>query len=172
MSEDAKKVFDTVGKLAGLTFIDAPDFAARRIKVELSNVTLEQALEIVSLESKAFVKPVTENIIFVIPDQPQKRRDYEEQVVRTFYVSNTVAPQDLTEIVTGLRQLLDLKRIQPLNSQNAIIVRDTPDKLLLAEKIIQDIDKAKPEVVVQVEVLEARTHRLRDLGILPRQTPP
>ena len=132
--------------------------------------SLEQALEIVSLETKAFVKPVTENIIFVIPDQPQKRRDYEEQVVKTFYVSNTVQPQDLTEIVTGLRQLLDLKRIQQLNSQNAIIVRDTPDKLLLAEKMIRDIDKAKPEVVVQVEVLEARTDRLRDLGILPGQT--
>jgi general secretion pathway protein D len=69
-----------------------------------------------------------------------------------------------------LRQLLDLKRITQLNSQNAIIVRDTPDKLLLAEKMIRDIDKAKPEVVVQVEVLEARTDRLRDLGILPGQS--
>src|SRR5256884_7133086 len=85
-------------------------------------------------------------------------------------LSNTFQPQDITEIMTGLRQLLDLKRIQQLNSQNAIIVRDTPDKLLLAEKIIHDIDKAKPEVVVQVEVLEARTDRLRDLGILPGQT--
>jgi len=170
MSNDAKIVFDTIGKLAGLTVIYDPDFPARRITVELNNVTMEQALEIVSLETKAFVKPVTENIIFVIPDQPQKRRDYEEQVVKTFYLSNTVQPQDLTEIVTGLRQLLDLKRIQQLNSQNAIIVRDTPDKLLLAEKMIRDIDKAKPEVVVQVEVLEARTDRLRDLGILPGQT--
>ena len=170
MSNDAKIVFDLIGKLAGLTVIYDPDFPARRITVELNNVTMEQALEIVSLETKAFVKPVTENIIFVIPDQPQKRRDYEEQVVKTFYVSNTVQPQDLTEIVTGLRQLLDLKRIQQLNSQNAIIVRDTPDKLLLAEKMIRDIDKAKPEVVVQVEVLEARTDRLRDLGILPGQT--
>ncbi len=169
-SNDAKIVFDTIGKLAGLTVIYDPDFPARRISVELNNVTLEQALEIVSLESKAFWKPVTENIIFVIPDQVQKRRDYEEQVVKTFYISNTVQPQDLTEIVTGLRQLLDLKRIQQLNSQNAIIVRDTPDKLLLAEKMIRDIDKAKPEVVVQVEVLEARTDRLRDLGILPGQT--
>src|SRR6266446_5246446 len=168
-SNDAKIVFDTIGKLAGLTVIYDPDFPARRISVELNNVTLEQALEIVSLESKAFWKPVTENIIFVIPDQVQKRRDYEEQVVKTFYISNTVQPQDLTEIVTGLRQLLDLKRIQQLNSQNAIIVRDTPDKLLLAEKMIRDIDKAKPEVVVQVEVLEARTDRLRDLGILPGQ---
>src|SRR5437667_540929 len=75
----------------------------------------------------------------------------------------------MTEIVTGLRQLLDLKRIQQLNSQNAIIVRATPDALSLMEKMIHDIDKAKPEVVVQVEVLEARTDRLRDLGILPGQ---
>jgi general secretion pathway protein D len=170
MSNDAKIVFDTIGKLAGLTVIYDPDFPARRITVELNTVTLEQALDIVSLESKAFWKPVTENIIFVIPDQPQKRRDYEEQVVRTFYLSNTVQPQDLTEAVTGLRQLLDLKRIQQLNAQNAIIVRDTPDKLAIAEKIIRDIDKAKPEVVIQVSVVEARVDRARNLGILPGQT--
>jgi general secretion pathway protein D len=170
MSNDAKLVFDTIGKLAGLTVIYDPDFPARRITTELTNVTLEQALNIVCLESKSFWKPVTENIIFVIPDQPQKRRDYEEQVVKTFYLSNTVQAQDLTEIVTGLRSLLDLKRIQQLNSQNAIIVRDTPDKLAIAEKMIKDIDKAKPEVVVQIEVLQARTDRLRDLGILPGQS--
>ena len=169
MTNDAKIVFDTIGKLAGLTVIYDPDFPARRIPVDLNNVTLEQALDIVSLESKAFVKPVTENIVFVIPDQPQKRRDYEEQVIKTFYLSNTTQPQDLTEIVTGLRQLLDLKRIQQVNSQNAIIVRDTPDKLALADKMIRDIDRAKPEVVIQVEVLQARTDRLRDLGVLPGQ---
>jgi general secretion pathway protein D len=169
MTNDAKIVFDTIGKLAGLTIIYDPDFPARRIPADLNNVTFEQALEIVSLQSKAFWKPVTENIIMVIPDLPQKRRDYEEQLVKTFYLSNTVQPQDLTEIVTGLRQLLDLKRIMQLNSQNAIMVRDTPDKLALAEKMIRDIDKAKPEVVIQVEVLEARIDRLRDLGILPGQ---
>jgi general secretion pathway protein D len=169
MSNDAKIVYDTIGKLAGLTVIYDPDFPARRITTELNNVTLEQALDIVSLESKAFWKAITENIIMVVPDQPQKRRDYEEQLVKTFYLSNTVQPQDLTEVVTGLRQLLDLKRIQQLNSQNAIIVRDTPDKLALAEKMIRDIDKAKPEVIIQVEVLEARIDRLRDLGVLPGQ---
>jgi general secretion pathway protein D len=169
MNNDAKLVFDTIGKLAGLTVIYDPDFPARRIPVDLNNVTLEQALEIVSIESKAFVKPVTENVILVIPEQPQKRRDYDEEVVKTLYISNTVQPQDLTEIVTALRQLLDIKRMQPLNSQNAIVVRDTPDKILLAEKMLKDVDRAKPEVVIQVEVLEARTDRLRDLGILPGQ---
>jgi len=170
MANDAKIVFDTIGKLAGLTVIYDPDFPARRITTDLNNVTLEQALDIVSLQSKAFWKAVTENIIFVVPDQPQKRRDYEEEIVKTFYLANTVQPQDLTEIVTGLRQLLDLKRIQQLNSQNAIIIRDTPDKIALVGKIIRDIDKAKPEVVVQVEILEARTDRLRDLGVLPGQS--
>jgi general secretion pathway protein D len=170
MTNDSKIVFDTIGKLAGLTVVYDPDFPARRIPVDLNDVTLEQALDIASLESKAFWKPVTENIIFVAPDQPQKRRDYEEQVVRTFYLSNTVQAQDLTEIVTGLRQLLDLKRIQQLNAQNAIIIRDSPDKLAIAAKMISDIDKAKPEVVIQVQVLEARLDKMRNLGILPGQS--
>ena len=170
MSNDVKVVFDTIAKLAGLTVIYDPDLQARRITTELTNVTLEQALDIASLESKSFWKPITETIIMVIPDQTQKRRDYEEQVVRTFYLSNVAIPQDLTEITTGLRQLLDLKRIQQINSQNAIVVRATPDQLALVDKIIRDIDKAKPEVIVQVEVLEARTDKMRNLGILPGQS--
>ena len=170
MSNDAKVVFDTIGKLAGLTVIYDPDIQQKKIATELNNVTLEQALDIVCLESKTFWKPVTENIIIVVPDQAQKRRDYDEQVVRTFYLNNVAIAQDLTEITTGLRQLLDLKRIQQVNSQNAIIIRDTPDKLMLAEKIIRDIDKAKPEVIVQVMILEARTDNLRNLGIVPGQS--
>ena len=170
MSNDSKVVFDTIGKLAGLTVIYDPDLQARKITTELNNVTLEQALDIVCLESKTFWKPITENIIMIIPDQTQKRRDYDEQVVRTFYLNNIAVAQDLTEVTTGLRQLLDLKRIQQVNAQNAIIVRDTPDKLALIDKIIRDIDKAKPEVIIQVEVLEARTDHLRNLGILPPQS--
>jgi general secretion pathway protein D len=170
MSNDAKIVFDTIGKLAGLTVIYDPDLQARRITVDLNNVTLEQALDIVSIETKAFWKPITENIIMVIPDQTQKRRDYDEQVVRTFYLHNISSPQDLTEIQTGLRQLLDLKRIQQVNAQDALIVRDTPDKLALIDKIIQDVDKAKPEVLIQVEILQASTDNLKNLGILPPQS--
>jgi len=170
MANDSKIVFDTIGKLAGLTIIYDPDLQARRIPVDLNNVTLEQALDIVCLESKSFWKPITENIIIVIPDQTQKRRDYDEQVVRTFYLSNVAVAQDLTEITTGLRQLLDLKRVTQVNAQNALIVRDTPDKLALIDKIIKDIDKAKPEVIIQVEVLQARTDHLRNLGILPPQS--
>lgn len=170
MTNDSKIVFETIGKLAGLSVIFDPDFSARRITIDLPNVTLEQALDAVSLESKAFWKPMTSNIIFIAPDQPQKRKDYEDEVVKTFYLSNTLQPQDITEIVTGLRQLLDFKRIQQVNAQNAIVVRDTPDKILLASKIIRDIDKAKPEVLLHVQVVEAQLERIRDLGILPGQS--
>jgi general secretion pathway protein D len=169
-SGDAKIVFDTIGKLAGITVIYDPDFPARRISADLNNVTLEQALEIVCLQSKAAWKAITENIILVYPDQATKRKENEEEVLKTFYLSNTVTPQDLTEIVTGLRSLFDLKRVQQLNSQNAIIIRATPDVLTLIGKVIDDVDKAKPEVVIQVEVLEARTDRLRNLGVTPGQS--
>ncbi len=167
MTNDVKMIYDTVAKLAGLTVVFDPDLAARRVSIELTNVTIEQALDIVSLQAKAFWKPVTNEIIFVAPDQAQKRRDYEEEVVRTIYLQNTILPQDLTEIVNALRQLLDLRRVQQFNGQNAIIVRDTPDKVMLAEKIIQDIDKPKPEVVIEFDVLQTDRNRMRDLGISP-----
>ena len=170
MTNDARVVFETVGKLAGLSVLFDPDFTSRRITAELPNVTLEQALDAISLESKAFWKPLTQSVIFVAPDTPQKRKDLEDEEVRTFYLSNTITPQDLTEIVTGLRQLLDLHRVQQVNAQNAIVIRETPDKLELAAKIIRDIDKAKPEVLIHVQVLTANRNRLRDLGILPGQS--
>src|SRR5271170_1194551 len=170
MTNDARVVYETIAKLAGLSVIFDPDFTSRRITVDFPSVTLEQALDAVSLESKAFWKPITSNIIFVAQDQPQKRKDLDDQVVQTFYLSNTLTPQDLTEVVNGLRVLLDLHRLQQVNAQNAIVIRDTPDKLLLAAKIIRDIDKAKPEVLIHVQVLTASVDRLRDLGILPGQS--
>jgi general secretion pathway protein D len=171
MRNDFKMVYETIGKLAGLTVVFDPDLQTRPpISIELNNQTLRQALDVVGMESKTFWKPVTENIILVLPDQPQKHRENEDYLVKTFYLSNTVQAQDLTEIVTGMRQLLDLKRLQQLNAQNAIVVRATPDQLAIAEKMLRDIDKAKPEVVIQVSVVEARVDHARNLGISPGQT--
>src|SRR5882724_3217533 len=169
-SDDAKVIFNTIGKLAGIGVIFDTEFAPRRIAVDFNDVTLDQALALASIQSKAFWKPVTENTIFVIQDTAQKHRDYDETVVKTFYLSNITQPQDLTDIANGLRQVAEIKKIQQLNSQNAIIVRDTPDKIAIAEKLINDIDKARPEVVIQVEVLSASTERLRDLGVNPGQS--
>lgn len=170
MTNDSRAVFETIAKLAGVSVIFDPDFTSRRISVDLPNITLEEALDAVAFESKAFWQPMTSSVIVVAPDNPQKRRDLEDEEVKTFYLSNTLTPQDLTEVVTGLRQLLDLRRVTQVNEQNAIVVRDTPDKIELAAKIIDDIDKAKPEVLIHVQVLTASVNRLRDLGLLPGQS--
>lgn len=169
-SRDARMVFETIAKLCGLSVVFDPEFSSRNITVELPNVTAEQALDAVAFESKAFWKAMTSNIFLVAPEQVQKRRDLEDSAVQTFYLSNTLTPQDLTEIATGLRQLLDLTRVQQVNAQNAIVVRGTPAKLALAGRIIRNIDKARPEVLLHVQVLQARLDHMRNLGITPGQS--
>lgn len=169
-TEDSRMIYETIAKIAGLSVEFDPTLTSRRISVDLDGVTLEQALDAVDMESGDFWQPLTGSVIFVAPDNPQKRRDDEQEVVKTFYLANTDTPQDLTEIVTGLRQLLDLRRVQPIGTQNAIVIRDTPDKIALAGKIIADADKAKPEIMVHVQVLTADRDRMRDLGILGGQS--
>src|SRR5208282_6673742 len=166
-SQDSRIVYETIAKLAGISVIFDPDIQSRRITADFTNVSVEQALDIVALESKTFWKPAAPNIIFVAPEQAQKRKDYEDFVVKTFYLSNTVQPQELNEIVAGVRQIADLHHIQQITSQNAIVIRDTPDKLAVVEKVLRDVDRARPEVVVQVSVLQARSDRARQLGITP-----
>lgn len=167
---DARVVFSTIGQLAGLSVIFDPSYVARQISVDLPNVTLEQGLDAVALEADAFWKPVTSNIILVATDNPQTRLKLQDEQVQTFYLRNTTTPAELTEITNGLRQLLDITRLQPVAAENAIVMRTTPDKLMLASKIIDSLDKAKPEVVIQVDVLEARLDREHELGIQPPQS--
>ena len=167
MTEDAKVIYETIGKLAGLNVLFDPDYTSRRIRVALNKVTLEEALEIVALNSKTFWRPVTPNTIFVASDTATKRRELEQSVIRTFYLSNLSQQTELQEIVNAIRTLLNVTRVQPVTSQSAIVIRGTPDQILLAEKLINDIDRSKPEVVVEVAVMQVRRDKLRNLGIQP-----
>jgi general secretion pathway protein D len=167
LTEDTKVIYETVGKLAGVNVLFDPDYTSRRIKIELNSVTLEDALAIVALESKTFWRPVTPNTIFVAPDNPAKRKEIETNVIKTFYLSNVATPTELQDLVNAMRQILEIPRIQQLPSQNAIVVRGTPDQVALAEKLISDIDKAKPEVIVEVAILQVSRDKVRNLGISP-----
>jgi general secretion pathway protein D len=169
MTNDARVIFQTIGQLAGVTVIFDPDFLAqpRRITVELPATTYQQALDIAAIQAKAFWKPVTSNIVFVASGDPAKRKEYEDEVVQIFYLSNITVDKDLTEIVTAIRNLFTpaLAKINVITAQNAIIVRDTPDKVMLVGKLIDRLDKAKPEVVIDVSFAEVNRDVLRNLGI-------
>src|ERR1700685_4493732 len=167
ITEDSKIIYETVGKLAGINVLFDPDYTSRRIKIELNNVSLEEALEIIALESKTFWRPVTPNTIFVASDNPAKRKEIEQSVIKTFYLANLSQPTELQDVVNALRQILEISRIQPLPSQGALVVRGTPDQIALAEKLVGDLDKARPEVIVEVAIMQVSRDKTRNLGISP-----
>src|SRR5437660_11167591 len=169
ITEDSKVIYETIGKLAGINVLFDPDYTSRRIKVELNSVSLEEALQIVALESKTFWRPVTPNTIFVAADNPAKRKDLEQSVIKTFYLANLSQPTELQDVVNALRQILEISRIQPLPSEGAIVVRGTPDQVALAQKLVSDLDRSKPEVVVDGAVMQINRDKKRTLGINPPQ---
>src|SRR6202049_4627041 len=160
-------VYRTAGQLAGANVLFDPDYTPRVINVDLNGVTLEEALEITALESKTFWRAVTLNTIFVAQDNPAKRKELEQSVLKTFYLSNLSQPTELSDVVNAIRAVLDVQRVQQLLSQNALVVRGTPDQIALAEKLVEDLDKARPEVIVDIAVLQISKDKSRTLGFSP-----
>ncbi|PYX34388.1 MAG: type II and III secretion system protein [Acidobacteria bacterium] len=167
LTEDTKVIYETIGKLAGINVLFDPDYTSRRVRIELNGVTLEDALEVVSFETKTFWRPVTPNTIFVAQDNPAKRKELEQNVIKTFYLSNLSQPTELQDVVNAMRTILEVSRIQQLPSQGAIVVRGTPDQMALAQKLVDDLDKAKPEVLVEVAVMQVSRDKMHNLGISP-----
>ena len=167
VTEKSNVIYETVGKLAGINVLFDPDYTARQVHVELNNVTLQEALEIISFETKTFWRPVTANTIFVAQDNPAKRKELEQNVIKTFYLSNLSQPTELQDIVNAMRTILEVSRIQQLPSQGAIVVRGTPDQAALAQKLVDDLDKARPEVLIEVAVMQVSRDKAHTLGINP-----
>src|ERR1039458_1440748 len=167
LTEDSKVIYQTIGQLAGVNVLFDPDYTSKQIKVELNGVTLEDALQITALESKTFWRPVTGNTIFVAQDNPAKRKELEQSVLRTFYLQNLSQPTELQDVVNAIRAVLDVQRVQQLLSQNALVVRGTPDQIALAEKLVEDLDKARPEVIIDIAVLQVSKDKSRTLGLSP-----
>ncbi len=168
--QDSKIIYETVGKLAGINVLFDPDYNGKRIQVDLSNVSLYDALHIIGTISGTFWRPITSNTIFVAQNTRAKRTELDEQAVQTFYLSNASQQNDLNDVSTALRNVLTNAKIYGVPSQNAIVMRATPDELLLAQKLVNDLDKARPEVVVDVAVLEVNRNLMRQIGIQLPQT--
>jgi general secretion pathway protein D len=168
-NQPPKVLYETVGKVAGINVIFDPEYrsdpnAQKSASLELNNATLEDALDYLALTTKSFWKPLSANAIFVTNDSPTKHRDFDDSVVKVFYLSNLTTPQELAEVTTALRTVGNIKKLYQYNSLNVVIVRGTPDEVMLAEKLINDLDKPKSEVVVDVIVMEASRDKTRNLA--------
>ncbi len=165
MTEDTKVIYQAVGRAAGVNILFDPDYTSKRIQVELNGVSLLDALRIVGTMSNTFWRPVTANTIFVAQNTRAKRTELDEQAVETFYLTNAWQQNDLNDVQTALRNVLPNAKVYGVASQNAIVMRGTPDELLLAQKLVNDLDKARPEVVVDIAVLEVSKNWERNLGL-------
>ena len=168
-NQPPKVLFETVGKLAGINVLFDPEFSSggtpiKPQSIELNNATLDEALDYVALITKSFWKPISPNAIFITQDNPTKRREFEDWVVRVFYLNNVLTAQEIQEIVTAVRTVAEIQKIFTYQAQNAIIVRAEADKVALAEKIIADLDKPKAEVLVDVMVMQVSKAKERDLA--------
>jgi len=164
MTADTDVAYRTICKLAGVNVVMDPEYRPEKLSVDLTDVTLNQALDMIRLQSKTLWRPVLTNTIFVTTDSPAKRKELEQNVMKTFYLRNISTPNELQEAASMVKQILDVNRVQVLQEQDALILRGTRDQMLLAEKLLADVDKPKSEVVLDIAVMEVSRDRIRTLG--------
>jgi len=162
MTTTADNIYRTIGKLGGINVLFDLDYKPQRITIELNEVMLREALRMVAMESKTFWRPISASAIFVSSEG--KRREFEDNVMRTFYLRNASTSGELQEVVGTLKGILDINRIQVNPTHNSITLRGTPDQMVLAEKLVEDIDKPKAEVVIDIAVLQVTRDRLSTIG--------
>ena len=158
---DVQEAYKTLGLVVGVNFVFESLPTSGPVTLELKDSPFEQALKALSMTSRTFTRVIGPKLIQVIPDTPAKRRDYEDQIVKTFFLSTA----DLKEVVDVLRISLGARRVAPLGSGNALTINDTPERVAAAERIIEALDKRHGEVVVEVEILEVNRQKLLDYGI-------
>jgi general secretion pathway protein D len=160
-SASSRAVFTAIARFSGLSIIFDPTFRETPISVDLRNSTLADALGAVTATTQTFYRVTSGKTLTIIPDTPAKRREYEETIVQPFYLSNA----DVKEVIDLLRIVADIRQISPITATNAIALKDTPERIAAAARLISAIDKARPEVIIDVELLEVDRSRLREYGL-------
>ena len=167
-NQPVKILFETLSKMAGINVMFDPDFVSqnsgKNYPVDFQNTTLEEALDYLSILTKAYWKPISTNAIYVTLDNPQKRRDYEDYIVKVFYLQHALEPQELQEIANAIRVVGECRKVVPYVAQMAIMVRCTSDQVSLVQKILNDMDKPRAEIMLDVYILEANRTKTRSLA--------
>jgi general secretion pathway protein D len=160
-SASSRNVFRSIAQFAGLNVVFDPAFRDETINADLRKMTLVDALTSVTASTRTFYRVSAQRTITIIPDTQAKRREYEESVVQTLYLSNA----DLKEVIDLLRIVVDVRQVTGMTAINAISLQDTPEHIAAAARLIAAIDKARPEVIIDVELLEVDRTRMREYGL-------
>jgi general secretion pathway protein D len=157
----ARTVFLSIGRFGNLSIVFDPAYRDQNVSIDLRDAPLQSALDAVANATRNFYRVTGDRVVTIIPDTSAKRREYEEEVVKTFYLSNA----DLKETIDLLRTVVEASRIAPITGTNALTIKDTPERIEAAAKVISAIDKARPEVVIDVQLLEVDRSKLKEYGL-------
>lgn len=158
---NVRDIYKAIGQAFGINILFDSKLKDNKITIELKDVTARQALETVMQAAAHFYKVLDEKSVMIVEDTPQNRRDYEDLVVKTFFLSNA----DVKDVNNMLRALIDARRLAVNERLNSIVIRDTADKVAIAERLINANDKAKAEVLVDVELIQLDSNAARKLGV-------
>ena len=157
-----KTIFEVLSQVAGLNFIFDKDLRPdMKATIFVRDVRIEDAVALLLQQNQLHQKVVNENTLLIYPDSPQKLKDYQELVMRTFYLTSIDANTALNMIKT----MLKTRDVFVDERLNTLTMRDSEDAVRMAEKLLQSQDQSNPEVVLEVEVMEVARQRILDLGL-------
>lgn len=161
-----KEVLEAVAKASGLTLVFDKDVRNDPISISIQDTPFEEAFRLILNSNSLFARQISSTVLVVSPDTKQKQEQYQDLMIRTFYLSTAKAK----DMVLLLKSMLDSKRMHANEQLNAIVIRDQPEKLELAEKIILANDRQEPEVLFDLEVLEVNRTKNQTYGLnYPKQ---
>lgn len=157
-----RSVFEVIGRTTGLNFVFDKDVRTDlRTTIAVRNTTVEDAIKLILVTSQLERKILNDNTLLIYPNTPAKAKEYQELVVRSFYIANV----DVKQMMNLIRTVVKTRDVYIDEKLNLLVMKDTPEAVRLAEKLIETQDMADPEVTLEVEVLEVGTNRLRELGV-------
>src|SRR6266581_5606942 len=164
---DSKSAYEQVARMFGITVAFDPDLTARNIKLRVNDVDFYTAMQLLGSQTQTFYRAVNSTLIFVASDTIAKRKEYSEEVEQTFRLDSAVAPEDMTELLRVLREITNSTRITMDTKNHSLTLRETADKVKLAAQLIKELEQARRDVMLDIELLEVDRNKARTLGITP-----
>ncbi len=160
-----RSIFQTLGRVAGVNFIYDETFRDTALAIDLTGKDLQSALSFLCAASRNFFRVIDERTVIIVPDNAQKRMQYEINAIRIFYLSNINAQDVQQALLSMVKTMFKVPTIYVDKNLNAVTIRDTPQAVALAEKLLRSWDKPKGEVLVEIEIMEVSRLRLQELGV-------
>lgn len=164
---DTKTVYEQLAGIFGLRVTFDPDLTARSVRLNIEDVDFQNAAKVLAAQTGTFWRTVNAAVIFVAADTTEKRREYDLEAEQTFPLSSAISSEDATEVVRILRDITASPHIDLDSRTHSITMRDTPERLALTGALIQQMERARGELMLEIELLEVDKNVARQLGVEP-----